>query len=307
MSRDSLIHNISIRTGITSEVLETLIENSRYEFRKVIIDKEHKSRVLYILSPQLKLVQNYIIQLYLNKIKVSEFAHAYVKERSIKSNVYAHRSSKFFFQTDISSFFPSISKDIISKSIKSSIDNVSARDLDLILKAVAPFGHLDLGSSSSPIISNIIMYDFDVEINDKLRAIDSKMIYTRYSDDIAISSKNEISGIIEEVVNETLIRYGFKMNLKKTKSTELINYIKITGLYLHNDQRVTVGSKQKKRIKHYLHLVQNDKPCDVEYWSLLGLISFIKDIEPEFYQYLILRYSDNRINIIQKIKNNIYL
>ena len=50
--------------------------------------------------------------------------------------------------------------------------------------------NLVVGSVASPIISNCVMYEFDIRMSKLLES--NKMNYTRYADDIVISSNQFI-------------------------------------------------------------------------------------------------------------------
>lgn len=300
MGNDSLfIKDMSLRTGIQYEQIESIIENSKKEYRIAYIETSGKVRNLYIPSDALKLIQINLIDFYFKKIIVSNCAHGYVKNKSIKTNALSHRNSIYFFQTDISSFFPSINEDMIRRTLKEELPNIKDSELSIIIKIIAPFGHLDLGSPTSPILSNIIMKNTDRIIYQLL--IDSsqnQIVYTRYSDDITISSKNTLDINLHLKIKEILNNAGFRMNTKKTRYSTLKENIKITGVFLKLDNSISIGTKYKKKLKHYLFLTREGKGTDLTAKQILGMLAFLKDIEPEYYLNLILKYSENGENIV---------
>ena len=303
----NFVDYMNLRTGLSTETINNVIESSAKEFRRVTINTGFKTRKLYIPSNELKLIQINLIDYYFKNIPVSDNAHGYIRGRSIKSNVLSHRGQTYFFQTDISSFFPSIDENMLRTTIKKVIPNITISELQTIIKVVAPFGRLDLGSPTSPVLSNIVMKEVDdrllVELG-KLR--NHNLIYTRYSDDITISSEVPLDSSILNKVERVLREFGFKLNRKKTRFKVLIDNIKITGIYLNCDESITVGSKFKKKLKSYLYLVKSDLALEVSGEHILGLLSFLKDIEPEYYLKLILKYSEGGENIISKINELIY-
>lgn len=302
----NLIQRISLRTGISAQTLLEIVSNSENEYSKREVIINGKRRIFYVPSFKLKLIQYYIIDLIFNKIPVSEQAQAYVKGKSIKTNVLSHAGSLFFYQTDIVSFFPSISRKMIEAELRKLINDkkIVEEDVDVILKVVCPFGHLDLGSPSSPVISNIVMRSFDKEMTLELKRMNANIVYTRYSDDITISSKNELNEALDDLVELTLKRYGFTKNVSKTKRTRINDNIKITGIFLNESGLVTVGTAYKKRLKHFLHLLRSGKEVDIQKDQVLGMLSFLRDIEPDYYQKVVIKYSDNKTSLIDFLKND---
>lgn len=301
--KSEFISNLCLRTGIQYEQIELIIENSRKEYRSSSVIVNGRIRKLSIPSDELKLIQINLIDYYFKDANVSSHAHGYVKNRSIKTNALTHKNSQYFFQTDISSFFPSITEEMIIKTLKSEFPNMKDDEINIILKIVAPFGHLDLGSPTSPILSNIVMKNTDKRISKFIsNSSQSPIFYTRYSDDITISSRNILDNNLHIKIKEILFDEGFKMNIKKTKYTTLKENVKITGLFLKPNCSISVGTKYKKKIKHYLFLVKNNKKTDISFDQILGMLAFLKEVEPEYYLSLILKYSENGENIINKLR-----
>ena len=120
---------------------------------------------------------------------VHKCAMAYVKGRSISDNASAHKDSRHLLKMDFTNFFPSIKFDDVVRLIsdcKEFLSIVTDGDAEIIAKAVCYKGALTIGAPSSPTISNAMLYSFDVHIQEYC---DQKNLrYTRYADDIAISS-----------------------------------------------------------------------------------------------------------------------
>ena len=81
---------------------------------------------------------------------------------------------------------------------------------------------LPQGSPASPIMSNIYLLEFDYLLTELLRNLNKHFVYTRYADDILISSREmfgwrEVVRLVEELLtpydltlNKDKIRYGSK-------------------------------------------------------------------------------------------------
>lgn len=296
-----IFNDLIIQNSLTETTINAILSNLKLEYRIRNIKLNGKIRTFYIPSVELMVIQEYLIMKYLSKIPVSNFAYAYKRRKSIKNNVQVHKNSNYFFQTDIKNFFPSITSDMITNALHDNKMYFDASAIPKIVEIVSPFGNLNLGSVTSPILSNIVMRKFDEELFSRLQNGRQVIFYSRYSDDITISSERELDDNVEMIVNETLLKYGFRMNDKKTKSSILKGSVKITGLYLTNERKITVGLKYKNKVKDVIYKKLNNIECSVTKDQFLGLISFLKDIEPNYYQKLVLKYSNSEESFIETI------
>lgn len=88
-----------------------------------------------------------------------------------------------------------------------------SRMCDKYVLACARENRLCVGAVSSPIISNIIMHKFDVMVLNYCRKNDLK--YSRYADDIYLSSNSYIDAPHIDFLSTTLRDFGFQINEKK--------------------------------------------------------------------------------------------
>ncbi|WP_017025679.1 reverse transcriptase domain-containing protein, partial [Vibrio rumoiensis] len=115
---------------------------------------------------------------------------SYRKGVSIRDAVEKHASNKFFFQTDIKNFYGSINRQNIVDVFDNRFNMVPISDLEnyreKLLELIVIDDKLPAGFSTSPMLSNICLFDFDNKL--EKYCSDSGLTYTRYSDDIIISS-----------------------------------------------------------------------------------------------------------------------
>lgn len=121
--------------------------------------------------------------------RFSDNSFAYKQGESIKTCVTKHLSSNGFIKYDIKKFFDSIPIDkLILKMIKElSIKKTYHFLLKEIILACSFEGKIPLGFVTSPLLSDMYMKDIDNSINTRIKDLDYK--YTRYADDILISSR----------------------------------------------------------------------------------------------------------------------
>lgn len=180
----------------------------------------------------------------------TDYAFAYIKNQSIKALVNKHIDNTYFYQFDIANFFGSIDHDLLYAKMRETTDVFNEQLIDECSNN-QPIG-LALGLIPSPFLSNIYLSDFDNKLVSKLQVLDSNIVYTRYSDDLTISSNTKLDlNIIIEIIKELLTIDKLNINPSKTKQFELVKkgqHVKILGLNLVRGEQnnyVTVGRKFK--------------------------------------------------------------
>lgn len=249
-------------------------------------------RTIYHPSPALKTLQYWLVNNIFNKCLVSKNSVAYNKGCSIKNNAEIHKNNKYILHMDIENFFESIN----IKHLKCVLDfnyskleplKLDEDDIKLINMICLYNNHLAIGSVCAPQISNCVMYKFDIELNDMLTKF-GQLKYTRYADDIVISSENYLSNEIIDIVTAQLRKYSFRVNKNKTKFMSPSKRRTVTGLVLDRG-RVSIGYERHKEIKKMLYKKLKDDIGDSN--VILGHLFFLKDIEPEYFSKLIIKYS----------------
>jgi len=282
---------------LLNEILENY-SNYTYYFRskgKFQIAPKWELKILQ------KILKDYLYDNYSNKI--SAYSTAYIKNENISFNVSKHFGKNYFYVSDFSNFFPSIKLSYIQQYLTKSLMKEDESSLDVIFKIAFYKDSLQYGFPTSPILSNIIMFDFDnILFNNLTKSFPNNNIsYSRYCDDITIASKYEIQSettkkLITQIINS---EYSFlQINKKKTKTFEKYsNYPYITGLVpLKN--RATIGKKKFNLIKLniYLHLknktIENDKLFKTKL-SLSSYLSYIYLVDSHNYNRLKEHFSKN--------------
>lgn len=188
--------------------------------------------------------------------------------------------------TDIVHFFESITAKSLSDLFKRNREVVkklqlSNEEMSLIFDLVLYKGeHLVVGSVASPMISNCIMYEFDLKLGELVRK--ENMKYTRYADDIVISSDQYIDHSILTNIDMLLSEYGFIRNVEKTYYMSKNKRRQVTGIVIdNNDNSLSIGHKKytllKRDIYNYLIKKQGD------YSQIRGRLAYLKNINSDKY------------------------
>jgi len=210
---------------------------------------------------------------------------------------------------DFKSFFPSIKGNDFKLHINKHLAVVLNEDeIDSIISACFrrrrkdEVPYLSIGAPSSPLISNSILFDFDVIILSHCQALD--VIYTRYADDITFSTdRSDVLRDIPNFIQETLNAMQYPkltINSRKTLHTSKKRNRKVTGLTISNDGVASIGRDRKRTISAMVHKSKLNELSQKDLEALKGQLGFIKFIDPVFFQKLKDKYGSDLIERIQK-------
>lgn len=221
---------------------------------------EFKKRTVYAPSVKLKQVHRFLNSTILEYADFNEdVVFSYRKGFSTRNAVEKHASNNHFFQTDISNFYGNILLENVINSLSKQLSNTPISDienyLELITKLVIVDNQIPAGFSTSPLLSNICLFDFD---NALLKYCQNHgLTYTRYSDDLIISGESEdftskISAVIEDLLKKN-VNSTIRLNTSKTKIHKKGHNFKLLGFTILPNGVVTIPSIDKKIIESMLY------------------------------------------------------
>lgn len=270
-------------------------------YRSVEIPKKRGgSRKIYLPSPEIKMFQHYISEKFLSKVKTSTNATAYTKNKSIIDNVSPHLVNEHFLFTDISNFFDAIDLDIMISILKQEITNLDLDDIADIVRICTYQGKFVQGAVTSPIISNIYLSSFDKKIHKIVSDLkDGK--YTRYSDDITISSSEIIPATLIETIKVSLNEYKLQMNMEKTYFSSYLPEIEVTGLKINNGS-IQISNAKKRYIRNMIyHKLKKGKDSKETANQVLGYLFYLMNVDPNYYNILNLKYSKKKNMLVKRL------
>jgi RNA-directed DNA polymerase len=303
------------------EVISLLHEDmSPYYYSFLIPKASGGMRQIDAPNEDLKKAINKIKTFFEDKLHIlpHNAAFAYVKQRSIKDALIKHQEneSKWFLKLDIKDFFPSCSFEFITQQLEQIFPfNLiyacpeAKEHLNDLIKLCLLNNKLPQGTPISPLLTNIIMVPIDYHITKTLFNFDRKhFVYTRYADDMLISSKfNFNPQMIERKINDIFrqLNTPFVLKAEKTRYGSSAGRNWNLGLMLNKDNKITIGYRKKERFRAtiytFLQDLTNGSPWSIlETQVLLGQISYFKQIEPDFIEKTINKYN-------QKFNKNLYL
>ena len=158
------------------------------------------NKFIFKTSDKLKKYLRFIDRVILSYLAKNEtVVHSFTKGKSTLTAVQPHRGNSYFFLTDVESFYPNIKSSDVLRLLERDKNLIPILDIenyiDRLVAMMTIGGSIPIGFSTSPQLSNAFLFEFDCAV--KSFCIDSRLIYTRYADDIIISgnSFDELSGL----------------------------------------------------------------------------------------------------------------
>lgn len=286
----SLIDFLSKETGLAKTDVNRIVRSAPKRYKVYHIPKRSGgNREIAQPARELKLIQRLFVDHYLAPLPVHNAATAYERGRNLRDNVEPHAVHGPILKMDFKDFFPSIhgadwlrycaKKDLLSEEDRRHSANILFRMAkgERTLK-------LSIGAPSSPKLCNVLMYDFDEYVTSE--AAKRSISYTRYADDMTFSGQR--IGMLKDMVE--VVNYAkrksivlhLSINHDKTKFITPKFRRCVTGLNISNDGSISIGRDNKRRIRSQVHHALNNSLLLDERYRLVGMLAYIKSVEPEF-------------------------
>lgn len=250
--------------NIPSKDLDNIAKLIKY-YNFEIPKKDGSSRKISAPNRKLKKIQKEILKalevIYLPRSS----AHGFIKGKSIVSNARNHIKSSLVLKIDLENFFPSIHFGRVRGLFLYGPFNFSSEIATVLARLCCYNGSLPQGSPTSPIISNMICSSMDKSLY--ILAKKNNCRYTRYSDDITFSTKND--AFKDTIVSTEYTDEGFniflgdslvkiiekenrlKINQTKTSCKKHRFRQKVTGIVIN--EKANVKSQLSRQIRSMLH------------------------------------------------------
>ncbi|MBR2464025.1 MAG: retron St85 family RNA-directed DNA polymerase [Clostridia bacterium] len=287
-SFDDLVQNLRL----SAKLMHWLTSSSSGKYKTFyLIKKDGSKRRIDAPARSLKIVQRWILDNILAKIKVSPYSFGFKsgeKGSPLVKCAEKHKNNLYILKVDLKNFYPSINKERVyytfldlgyNSSVANLLTDICVRD-----------GYLPQGAVTSAYLANLICRDLDYRVAGYCNKRD--IIYTRYADDLTFSCDNR------ETLHKSLftirrIIEGEKFQLNTNKIHFMTPKCKksILGITL-NDTSIKAPREMKRMVRSVIHYqvatgdyTDNDK--------IRGYISYINSIEET--------YKDQVLSYIQKL------
>ncbi|UVM25613.1 reverse transcriptase family protein [Pseudomonas sp. B21-021] len=232
------LKSLGLMLGESPESLLKLSVSCNFLYREVLQEKKDKSvRVTYDAFEPLKKIQRKLVDRLFVFVDYPIYLHGGIKDnkspRSPFSNAREHASAKSIALQDITNFFPSITIDKV-RWIFEGFFGFGRGVSEVLALIVTKDGYVPQGASTSSYIANLVFWDVEPRLVDWMHT--KGLAYSRFADDITISSKKQLlSAQWSEVVSKVtgmLAQKGFKQKRAKMH-------------ILKKGQAITCGEKQE--------------------------------------------------------------
>jgi retron-type reverse transcriptase len=297
----------------TSSVeVERIIMSAPYRYKHYTINKRSGGlRDIHHPSPALKVIQRWIANDLLSELPVHDCVYSYRRGRNISMHAAQHVTSNYVTRFDFSDFFPSINGAVVRRLLKQAINNglIDFEDkvVDAVVRLVCRSDQavgrlvLSIGAPSSPHLSNAILYNFDLRMSQVAR--DFEGIYTRYADDIYLSSMSRAS--LEKMESQFVEAVAkslpyLNVNERKTQRLSRKRRMSVTGLNITPKRQLSVGRDLKRGLKTKVYLAIHDRLSLEEMTYLKGMLSHVRSVEPDFILSLFSKFGRDAVEAIMR-------
>jgi hypothetical protein len=256
---------------------------------------------------EVKALQRALVDTFLARLPVHDAAKAYRTGVSLLQNARAHLNSSYILKLDFESFFNSIRVADWEAYLRRSNLGLTAEDR-FVLQRLLFYGNgttqpafLSVGAPSSPMVSNVVMFDFDTNL--QRYADQLELNYTRYADDISVSGRSKRSILQFEArtirLLDSMSSPKLRLNKEKRGFYSRAGKRMVTGLVITPDNAVSLGRERKRLISSMVHhIVVGSDRSELHTMRTKGYLGFAVDIEPEFLERLRLKYGNAIIDSI---------
>jgi len=261
--------------GVKSGQLEYFLFYAEDEakYRSFTIKKRNgKLREIDAPRKKLKEVQEKLQLIFQSIYEEKPAVHGFVNERSIITNAKGHVRKKILINVDLIDFFTTIKFGWIKAIFLSYPFNFNGEVANALTQLCCLNGSLPQGAPTSPVLSNFSCRRLDNALMKFAKS--SKLHYTRYADDISLSTNlrglPESLGIIEgdklNLSNQfigMIGKSGFFINEDKVRFALRNNRQEVTGLIVNSKLNVSRGFI--RQIRSMLHA-----------WEKFGIVAAAK-------------------------------
>jgi RNA-directed DNA polymerase len=223
---NDLLLKMSSDFGMLAGHLQSIVRTAPIRYKVFYIPKRTGGlREVAQPAREVKAIQRWLIKRLKPLLPLHDAATAYRSGASIKKNAQRHVESDYLLKMDFRNFFPSILMTDIVRHLEIHCGqqyDPSAIKLIAYVCTWAPKRQgplrLCIGAPSSPLLSNSVMFDFDKQLSSA--AASDSVTYTRYADDLALSSRtsgtlNNYPGLVAKLAG-SLNYPQLELNERKT-------------------------------------------------------------------------------------------
>lgn len=243
--------------------------------------KDWTTRIIDAPNSYLKAVQQLVLENLQNSIILPSYVTWFRKKMSIKTNAKKHIWKKIVINLDIKDFFSNVTVEKLRTRL--AYFNIPQEVVDRIEKLCFYNGRLPQWAPTSPFLANFIFLPVDMAIISILNYYDVNVWYSRYADNITISS--DVTGITNaiRIIEQWLLsKCGFELNKVKTNVARAHSRQTVTWIVVN--QKLSYPRKKYMLLRAKVHTFLAKWTGDVR--VIAGHLAFLRMIDKGKYETL---------------------
>ncbi len=254
------IHHLStlaLALSIPEEQLNQVAiqANSLYRKAKPVIKSDGSIRQPYDALPPLKEIQQRIKDRILKRVVYPTYLTGSLTGRTYRTNAQLHTQAKIVICEDIQSFFPSTNRELV-RNIWLKFFNFSEEVAAILCDLTTKDGELPQGASTSSYLANLAFWSYESELNAYLAR--KNITYSRYVDDITLSSKKHLSkeeqsSLIAQIYG-MLKQHGYKAKRRKHEIFSSGKRMLTTKLVVN--RKASLPHEERQKIRAAVHALE---------------------------------------------------
>jgi hypothetical protein len=271
------LDKLALALGVTMNDLEVITakSNGLFFLTREIKKPDGSLRLTFDARLPLKALHGKICEAFMRRVKYPDYLQGSIKERDYLTDASNHVGSKVLISEDITNFFPSISKKVVHEMWVGvfGFSNVVA---ECLAELVTMNGFVVQGAKTSSYICNLVLWNREAKLVSQLKS--KGLTYTRYVDDITVSSKRFVSqkekSMIVNSIYSMFRSICVKPNRKKHKIMPRNKQQDIHGVNVNKDQP-TMPKKKRDQIRAAVHKCEitfKENPSSSDYSSLFNSV-----------------------------------
>ena len=222
----------------------------------------------------------------LDKVQMPDYLIGGIKQRDFRLHAQHHCNSEILIQEDIHNFFPSITMDQV-KRIWTDLFKFGDEVAALLTKLTVYRGSLPQGAKTSVGLANLVLFQYEAQFYEWCKK--RQLSYTRYIDDISISSHRKITTdektIIINKLYGMLLKAGFKPQRSKHQCSTASQRMEIMGMVV-NRGKPTLTQEYRRNVRaliHTLHMTSRGRlnKQTPQFLSAMGKINHLGRYHPK--------------------------
>lgn len=245
-------------------------------------------RIFYAPEPPIKNVQREIHSQILRCVDFPTYLIGGLKGYSYRDNCLLHTRARTVVNLDINTFFESVTSTQI-ESVWRRFFQFTPDVSELLTRLTTHRGALPRGAPTSPLLANLVFWNVEPDLVLKLSK--SGIRYSRYVDDVTLSSKRRLAkktiGWANRHITQMLQAKGLSLNRLKTRISRAPSPLRVHDVNVRG-KVPTIPKKVRREIRadvhnlaHNVYVLSSPAEKLARFRHVNGRVSWLHQFHPE--------------------------